>query len=173
MRTTEKKVLVYGYGNPARGDDGLGPALAAALEAIDLPGITVESNYQLAIEDAIELSKHDTVIFVDADISGPGPFRFDRVLPQRQTNFSTHSLAPGMLLALTDDLFAKKVRGYVLGIRGYEFNLFLESLSPRAEKNLERALGFLRCALEEREFETYSRRYRKGNRRLDVVTQPE
>lgn len=173
MRRTEEKVMVYGYGNPARGDDGLGPAMVAALEQLCLPDITVESGYQLAIEDAVVLSEHDSVIFVDADVSGPEPFRFDRVLPQHQTNFSSHSVAPGTLLALTDELFAKKVQGYVLGIRGYEFNAFLESLSPRAEKNLERALGFLLRALEEREFESCSRRYRRSNRRLDGITQPE
>jgi hydrogenase maturation protease len=173
MRTTESKVLVYGYGNPARGDDGLGPALAAALEDLNLPGTTVESNYQLVIEDAVALSEHDAAIFVDADLSGPEPFRFDRVQPQRQLSFSTHSVTPGMLLTLAADLFAKKVPGYVLGIRGYEFDFFLESLSHRAEKNLERALDFLRHALVERKFEAYPRRYGTGIRRLESITQPE
>ncbi len=173
MTTTDSKVLVYGYGNPARGDDGLGPALAAALEDLDLPGTTVESGYQLVIEDAVALSEHDAVIFVDADLSAPEPFRFDRVRPQRQLSFSTHSVTPGMLLALADDLFAKKVPGYILGIRGYEFDVFLESLSRRAEKNLERALCFLQHALVERQFEAYPRRLGTGTRRLDGITQPE
>lgn len=173
MRTIEGNVLVYGYGNPARGDDGLGPALAAALEELDVPGITVESNYQLTIEDAVALSEHDAVIFVDADLTGPEPFRFERVLPRRQLAFSSHSVTPDVLLALTDDIFAKKVPGYILGIRGYEFGMFFESLSHRAEKNLERALDFLRRALAERKFEAYPRRLGTGTRRLEGITQPE
>ena len=33
------KALVIGYGNPGRLDDGLGPALAEAVEKLDLPGL--------------------------------------------------------------------------------------------------------------------------------------
>ena len=61
MRRTDKRVIVYGYGNPARGDDGLGPAMAAALEDLDIPGITIESNYQLVIEDTVALSEHEAL----------------------------------------------------------------------------------------------------------------
>jgi len=45
-------ILVYGYGNPGRGDDGLGPALVEALELLGATGLDCESDYQLAIEDA-------------------------------------------------------------------------------------------------------------------------
>jgi hydrogenase maturation protease len=152
-------VLVYGYGNPGRGDDGLGPALALALEQLAPPGTTVETGYQLSVEDAADLAEHEAVIFVDADVSGPEPFRFDRVQPEAGFSFSTHSVAPGVLLALARDLFGKEVPGYTLGIRGYEFDGFRESLSPAARKNLEQALAFLRLALAERRFDEYTRRH--------------
>ena len=49
MSEPTRRILVIGYGNPGRRDDGLGPALAARLEALALPGVTVESDFQLAI----------------------------------------------------------------------------------------------------------------------------
>ena len=64
---TDKRILLIGYGNPGRADDGLGPALADRIEALDLPGLTVESDYQLSIEHAALAAGHDIVIFADAD----------------------------------------------------------------------------------------------------------
>ena len=56
---------------PNRGqrlDDGLGPALADALEKLDLPGVSVDADYQLMIEDAAEVAEHDFAIFADAAV---------------------------------------------------------------------------------------------------------
>jgi hydrogenase maturation protease len=157
------RVLVYGYGNPGRGDDGLGPALAAALEQSAPASATIESNYQLSVEDSAEVAEHDAVIFVDADTSGPGPFRFERVKPEKALSFSSHSVAPGALLALSEELFKKTVAGYILGIRGYEFNEFNESLSRLAQENLGEALRFVTRALEEQRFDQYLQRYAIGS----------
>jgi hypothetical protein len=73
-----KRVLVIGYGNPGRADDGLGPALATALEALRIPGLTVESDYQLSIEHAAMAAEHDIVVFADADPLADGPFSLRR-----------------------------------------------------------------------------------------------
>ena len=51
-RKAPRKVLLIGYGNPGRLDDGLGPALAAAVEKLAIPGVTVDADYQLNVEDA-------------------------------------------------------------------------------------------------------------------------
>ncbi|MHC4675441.1 MAG: hydrogenase maturation protease, partial [Planctomycetota bacterium] len=68
------KILIIGYGNPGRLDDGLGPALANAVDKMNLPGVTAEADYQLAVEDAAALAQHDIVIFADADTCGNEPF---------------------------------------------------------------------------------------------------
>jgi len=64
------QILIYGFGNPGREDDGLGIELARRLEdwskKSGLPGITFDSNYQLNIEDAEVISEKDLVIFADA-----------------------------------------------------------------------------------------------------------
>lgn len=157
------KILVYGYGNPGRMDDGLGPALADALAADGIPGVTVDANYQLAVEDAAAVAAHDVAIFVDADTAGPEPFWFERIAPRRETSFSTHSLSPQAVLALAVDLMESRAEAYLLGIRGYEFNEFGEGLSVGARANLEAAVGFLRRAIEDRRFAHYAETYRAGS----------
>jgi hydrogenase maturation protease len=140
-------ILVLGYGNPGRMDDGLGPAFAESVEKLGISGVTVEANYQLTVEDAAVISEHQVVLFVDSSMEGPGPFTLERIRPRAATSFSTHSLTPPALLELARELFGSEAEGYVLGIRGYEFDGFGEGLSRQAESNLEAALNFLVPAL--------------------------
>jgi hydrogenase maturation protease len=163
MTGADPRILVFGYGNPGRLDDGLGPALADALAAEGIPGITCDSNYQLSVEDAAAVAAHDVAIFVDADTAGPEPFWFDRIEPHREMSFSSHSVSPQAVLALAEDLLGGRAEAYLLGIRGYEFNEFGEGLSERAGANLGAAIEFLRLALEERRFADYAAAYRPGS----------
>jgi hydrogenase maturation protease len=136
-------VLLIGYGNPGRLDDGLGPALAEAVERMGLDGVTVEANYQLAVEDAAAIAEHDAVVFADAAVAGPEPFSWAPVAPRGEVGFSSHSIEPPALMALAERLFGATARAYALGIRGYEFNEFGERLSESASANLAAALSFL------------------------------
>ena len=152
MSERAAKVLVIGYGNPGRLDDGLGPALADALSRRDLPGLTIEADYQLTVEDASAVAAHDVVVFADADVAGPEPFEFRPLAAADAMSFSTHSVSPGAVLALAQDLFGATTRGYVLAIRGYEFDEFGERLSPKARANLDAAVRFLEGRLRENAF---------------------
>jgi len=137
--------LVLAWGNPGRRDDGLGPALAARLVAAEPPGVTVESGYQLQIEDAVEVARHDRVIFVDADRStGSAPFRLERIEPATGAlGYTSHEGSPAQVLALGRELFGHEPQAWLLGIRGFEFDEFGEGLSRRAAENLEAAARFL------------------------------
>ncbi|MEW6198645.1 MAG: hydrogenase maturation protease [Planctomycetota bacterium] len=141
--TAPPRLLVLGFGNPGRRDDGLGPAAAAALEALRLPGVTVEADYQLSVEDAATVARHDAVLFIDGDRSGPAPFRFEVVEPGAAASFSTHSVRPGGVVRLAQDLFGAAGPAYLLGIRGYEFDEFGEGLSAGAQVNLAAAIAFV------------------------------
>ena len=143
MKDSMSKVLLIGYGNPGRLDDGLGPALAAALEEKQLPGVTVDSDYQLMVEDAAGMKDYDVVIFADADLNGPEPFHFTRLKPLEEISFSTHSLTPESLLGLARKHFSSSIEGFALGIRGYDFDDFGEDLSDKAESNLNAAMSFV------------------------------
>ncbi|MBN2803757.1 MAG: hydrogenase maturation protease [Deltaproteobacteria bacterium] len=154
-------VLLIGYGNPGRLDDGLGPAVAEAIEKKALKGVTVDSDYQLTVEDADAISKHDYVIFVDADTSGAEPFWIEEVDPKAQVSFSSHSISPNALMDMSNNLLGGRTKGYLMGIRGYEFNEFCEKLSDKAKSNMNEAMAFLEVALKERQFENYVAMYKK------------
>jgi hydrogenase maturation protease len=157
MRRERPSVLVIGFGNPGRVDDGLGPALAAAVAEMRLDGVTVDCDYQLVVEAAAELAGHDVVIFADADVSCEPPFTFTRLEPAADVSFTTHSISPASLLALARDYFDASTRGYMLAIRGYEFNEFGERLSDGARANLEAAVRFLETILHARCFDEATR----------------
>ncbi len=144
-------VLLIGYGNPGRLDDGLGPALA---EAISSSGIDadLDSDYQLTVEDALTVSQHKVVIFADASVQGSEPFYFKRLVPENNISFSSHSISPAALIGLAEELFHSKVEGYILGIRGYCFNEYEEKLSEKAIKNLNAAIEFISDSIKNRQF---------------------
>jgi hydrogenase maturation protease len=146
-------VLVIGYGNPGRRDDGLGPALAEAVEQLRIPDVTVEADYQLTVEDAAAVAAHRYVVFADASVAGREPFFFRAVQPAAHASFSTHSTEPEAVLALARDLFQADTKGYALGIRGYHFNEFGEALSDGGRQNLAAALCFIVPVLKGRTFD--------------------
>ena len=143
MNDPVPKILFIGYGNPGRLDDGLGPALAARVEDASLKGITVEADYQLAVENAFDVSKHDIVIFADAAVKGREPFFFKEIRSKSPMSLSSHSVSPEAVLFFAERMFHSKARAYVLGIRGYEFNEYEERLSEGAKKNLDAAVQFI------------------------------
>jgi hydrogenase maturation protease len=144
-------VLLIGYGNPGRRDDGLGPAFAEAVERMRIPGVTVDAAYQLTVEDAVEIGAHDIVLFADADRAGP-PFALRRLEPREDGRVTSHSIAPDALLALADALFGARPESYLLALRGYDFESFEESLTAGAAANLRAALRFMAPVLRERSF---------------------
>lgn len=143
-------ILLIGYGNPGRRDDGLGPALAEAAREWNIPGLTVDSDYQLTVEDAADAAQHQVVLFADAATTGLEPFSITQIHPTCDPgSFSTHSVTPQAVLALARELFSTEPVGYLLAIRGYEFDQFNEGLSDRARANLEAAVVHLRAMLKE------------------------
>jgi len=136
------RVLVIGYGNPGRQDDGLGPAAAALIEALGWPGVTAYDNYQLNIEDAVDVAQSDVVWFVDAARTGPSPYAIQELAPVPTLDFTSHLVRPEAILAMAQQYYGAAPRAFLLAIRGYAFE-FLEALTPAASDNLGRALDAL------------------------------
>lgn len=149
MSEPTRRILVIGYGNPGRRDDGLGPALAARLEALALPGVTVESDFQLAIEHAQLAAQHEVVVFADAaaDTDLDAPFYLRPVPPAPGAPGFSHSISPQAVLHLAAQCFGAHPRGWLLGIRPEDLTSFAEGLTPEAEMNLGAALEGLRAAI--------------------------
>ena len=140
-----KKLLVYGFGNPGRRDDGLGIKLVEKLEkwAIEEEYLQLyfDSNYQLNIEDAFELKQYDFVLFADASQEDMDDFIISRVEASAKVDFTTHSVSPSYLKYIAEDLFGYSPQVYLLHMKGYEWQLE-EGLSEQAEKNLYKSLLF-------------------------------
>jgi hydrogenase maturation protease len=134
---------VLGVGNPGRRDDGLGPALAERIESLALPGVSVDCDYQLTVEDSAAAAEHDVLVIVDAAAAGPEPYDFKPIAPTAHLEFSSHSVDPGGVLGLCERVFGKKPQAFTLGVRGYEFDPLVEGLTDKARANLEEALAFL------------------------------
>ncbi len=136
--TGDIKILVFGLGNPARQDDGLGPAFISRLEKAKIPGLTLEADYQLLVEDALLFSEQQLVVVIDALKSGKKPFVFKKIKPAGEASFTTHHLSPEALLYLAQVLYDKNPETWLLGIRGYRFSLG-EKLSPKGRENFDQA----------------------------------
>lgn len=148
------KVLVYGYGNPGRRDDGLGIEFTARLQALvkDREGISWEfdSNYQLNIEDAEAVAANDVVIFADATVEEIEDFCISFVDGKSEVSFTTHAASPGYIVYLCEKLFDRKPMVYLVHIKGHHWE-FSEGLSDEAEMNLVKALKFFDPLLDQPE----------------------
>lgn len=142
--TQGRRILVIGYGNPGRGDDGLGPALAAAIDALGLAGVTVDSDYQLTVDHAPMIADHDFVVFADAMIGLEQPFRLSPIPQSQPDTLGSHQVSPEAALALAGLLFGHAPPGWILAISGQEFGEVKEGLSPPARANLALAVDHLR-----------------------------
>ena len=148
------EILIYGYGNPGRQDDGLGIAATKKLEAWasenQITGIEFDSNYQLNIEDADAIARKDLVIFADASEEDIEDFCLSRVDGSSKVSFTTHAASPGYIVRLCKDLFQKEPLVLMLHIKGYEW-AFKEGLSERAMENLDRTFGYMQTLLTDPE----------------------
>jgi hydrogenase maturation protease len=141
-------VLIVGYGNPGRQDDGLGPEIVQELEQLQLSGLTLEADYQLSIEHAADLGQSDKVIFVDAAVSGPEPYQVKRLEAARSIEFTSHALGPEAVLAICEDTYKHTPEALLVAVRGYSFE-FAEGLSDKARQNKSKALEFIKNLIDQ------------------------
>ena len=147
-----RPILLHGYENPGRQDDGLGVALVEQMEswaeAEQRSGLVFDSNYQLNAEDALAVAEARAVMFMDATGEGAEPFAFRRLAPRAEIAFSTHAMAPESVLALAAELYGKCPPAWVLTIRGYKWEPNA-GLTEAALSNLAAARNFLQDWLQQ------------------------
>ena len=132
-------VLVLAVGNPSRGDDAIGPELAARLEAAAPPGVEVLCEFQLQVEHALDLVGRERVVFVDAGTGTPAPFELRRIEAAPGFLHTSHALSPEAVLATYRRVTGKEPpQAWLLCVRGESFELW-EGLSDAAVGRLEAA----------------------------------
>jgi len=149
-------LLVFGYGNPSRGDDALGPLLVQALqsESTEFGGhseIEFLTDFQLQIEHALDLADRQLVLFADAHVSCTPPFRFERLAEERDSSYTSHAMSPSAVM----HVYRRTCRSeppptFLLSLRGERFELGGE-LSSSARANLAAAIQFANVLLQEPE----------------------
>lgn len=142
------KILLYGYGNPGRQDDGLGIACVDQMEQwINKKRLSdrvvTDCNYQLNIEDVEAIADKGLVIFIDASKENIKDLMLKPLHTSEDMSFSMHSVSPGYLLHLCQELYDYQPRAFLLHIKGYAWEIN-EPMTSTARKNLDKALEKLK-----------------------------
>lgn len=141
-------VLVIGYGNTLRCDDGAGVVAAQRLAARVGNRAVVITAHQLLPEMACEIACFDTVVFMDASVDLPGGVVASaHVSPNAgEAGPTGHHLTPAALLAMTDSMFGRAARGHIIAVGAASLELG-ESLSPSVteavDEMVNRAIGLI------------------------------
>jgi hydrogenase maturation protease len=146
------KALIIGYGNPLRGDDGIGQAAAQALAndgAIDCADVI--GCHQLTPELAESIAAVDLVVFVDAAVGiRPG------VVVVRDIHGASalssglvHTADPAGLLDLTKKLYGRTPKAFLVTV-GVSTLALSEELSEVAAAALPEAIAAVRRLVSER-----------------------
>jgi hydrogenase maturation protease len=140
-----KRVLVCGFGNLYRRDDGVGRAVVngvrcrlghGPLESLDDGfgdlGHRVDTVmlHQLVPELAETVADYDLVVFVDAHVADiTEPLQEEWVEPLcRSSSFVSHQTHPSTVLEFAERMYDRAPKAVMLSLRGYDFD-FGEGLS--------------------------------------------
>jgi hydrogenase maturation protease len=135
--------LVIGYGNTLRSDDGAGPRVVEAIDALHLPGVRTLVFQQLSPEHADPISQAAKVIFVDASVESPREVQFRPLEPNDSCQLLAHAADPRTMLALARDVFGHAPSAWWLTIPAKNLE-FGETLSPEAQRGCEQAVSLIR-----------------------------
>jgi hydrogenase maturation protease len=141
-------VLLIGYGNLLRSDDGVGPAIVSRLAAIFAgdPRCACLMPHQLTPELAERVAGVERVVFVDASVEQEaGEVRIRRLCPEGGAAPSLgHCASPEAILALSKALYHRAPRAWSIAV-GVANLAVGDRLSPavaRAANRLCRRLSY-------------------------------
>lgn len=137
--------LIFGWGNPSRGDDALGPLFVEHFAELasrhpEWGEIDFLTDFQLQVEHALDLQGRERVLFVDASLDAPAPAAMSRIEAVRDASFTTHAMSPQAVLKVFADVDdGDPPPCWLMAIRGERYELG-ESLTKEAVLSLEAAL---------------------------------
>jgi len=137
------RVLVIGYGNPSRRDDGVGHYVAQEIQERAVGNISTFTVFQLGPELTETVKDYELVVFVDAQVgqSAEGLNVIPVEAAYRPSAF-THVMSPASLLALTKALYKKQPEAFIVAVPGYDFD-FGMGLSVETRRCAEQAVGLI------------------------------
>lgn len=141
------RIVVLGYGNPLRGDDGAGWRVAEAIAERWAGLLVVRTGQQLVPEWAADLQTADIAYFVDASLGVDEP-KLDPLRPDGEVAaIDGHDMGPAQLLRLARGVYGSTPRASVLHVPAANFE-FSDTLSPVAAAGVRQATCLLNAALQ-------------------------
>lgn len=150
-------LLVIGYGNTLRGDDGAGPCAAqriGARRAGEQRGgaLRALAVHQLLPELVDDIARAERVVFIDAYLVNEANAANEAALLRVEAVEAidgrvearmpaVHASSPDALLALCARLYASVPPAWVVGIPAYDFAPGA-AISPRTAQRIEEAVDF-------------------------------
>ena len=144
--TLQWNLLIIGYGNTLRSDDGVGPRVADAIAEMHWPGVETIHAALLAPELADPVSHARTVVFVDAAADRPNQpreVRLQPLEPAESSQIMAHAADPRTMLALSRDVFGHTPKAFMLTIPVENMGIG-EELTPFAQRGMIEAIEILR-----------------------------
>ena len=136
-------LLVIGYGNTLRSDDGVGPRVAEAVAGLRRPGVRTLVCQQLSPEHAEPISQAECVVFVDAAVDAPREIQLRPLRPGESSQLMAHAADPRTMLALARDVYGHAPNAWWLTIPAENLG-FGEELSLEAQRGLLDAVERIR-----------------------------
>jgi len=146
---TAPAVVVIGYGNDLRGDDGIGPFLAGAVAERGWPHVRALAVHQLTPELAEALAGARRAVFIDARAGPDGkPVEVLPIMPGGPGGAASHVGDPRVLLGMARELYGRAPAAWWVTVAGHHFGLGQE-LSAQARANCQRALAEIELLVRE------------------------
>ena len=134
-------VLVVGYGNTLRGDDGAGPYVARRLGE-ERPDVRAVQAHQLLPELSVDLADVDLAVFVDARADAPERGVVVEEVRVAAGSSSSHHVSPETLLAMACALFGRAPLAYLVSLPAYSFE-FSDGLTSSARSAGDAAIPLI------------------------------
>jgi hydrogenase maturation protease len=152
------KTLLFGYGNPAREDDGVAwhilrllsqrlgrPAPKDINDDFISTGASPDLLFdlQLTPELAETVAEYDRVCFIDSHTQNlPDDIMVGEITPLFQSSPFTHHMTPATCLSITESVYHHKPEALLVSVRGHCFG-FSQSLSHQTEKLTNNAVELI------------------------------
>jgi hydrogenase maturation protease len=152
-----KTLLLLGYGNPDREDDGVAWHILRALtiklgvvppesyedEFPRVESIDFDFQLQLTPELAEDIAAYEYVCFMDAHTGNiPEPVRLITVESEFQNSPFTHHLTAQSLMAMCETIYGKRPDAALLSVLGHRF-LFTRELSDETAELVPQAVELI------------------------------
>jgi hydrogenase maturation protease len=140
---TKTALLVIGYGNELRSDDGVGPKTAEVVAEWNLPGVRTLVCHQLTPEFAVPIASAQCVVFIDATVDSQNSVELREVQAAGPDQLMAHAADPRILLRLAKEVFGRSPTAFLITIP-VENLAFGDKLSGRAREGSRIALQKIR-----------------------------